>query len=191
MKKGEPNILTVDRPVLFGVTSGSTGEPKFIPVTKYSRSKKTDVMDLWIYYMSRDHPEVFDGKVLAIVSPEVQGYTPSGTPYGAETGHGYRNLPDVVKSLYVLPYPVFQIEDYNARYYTILRIAMEHNVTTVATLNPSTIILLCQRINRVRGIENLGISENIITSLESHCIVSARDHGMLYLYLTVGWACSY
>ena len=32
---------------------------------------KADVMDLWIYYISKDHPDLFDGKLLAIVSPDV------------------------------------------------------------------------------------------------------------------------
>ena len=111
MTKGESNILTIDKPILFGITSGTTGKPKFVPVTKYSRSKKTDVMDLWLYHISRQYPEIFDGKILAIISPEVEGHTESGVPYGAETGHGYKNLPDVVKGLYVLPYEVFEIED--------------------------------------------------------------------------------
>ena len=149
MTKGETNVLTIDKPILFGLTSGTTGKPKFIPVTKYSRSKKADVMDLWLYYISKDHPEIFDGKILAIVSPEVEGYTECGIPYGAESGHAYKNLPDVVKGLYVLPYHVFEITDYDARYYTILRIGMENNVTTIATMNPSTMLLLCQKIGKM------------------------------------------
>ena len=149
MTKGESNVLTIDKPILFGITSGTTGKPKFVPVTKYSRSKKTDVMDLWLYHISRQHPEIFDGKILAIISPEVEGHTESGVPYGAETGHGYKNLPDVVKGLYVLPYEVFEIEDYDSKYYTILRIGMEQNVTTIASMNPSTILLLCQKIEKM------------------------------------------
>ncbi|MFQ5953030.1 MAG: GH3 auxin-responsive promoter family protein [Candidatus Omnitrophota bacterium] len=150
MKKGESNILTVDEPILFGVTSGTTGRQKFVPITNYSRTKKADVMDLWIYYISKDHPDVFDGKILAIVSPEVEGHTESGVPYGTETGHGYKNLPDVVRALYVLPYEVFEIKDYESKYYSILRLAMEENVTTIATMNPSTIVLLCQKIEKIK-----------------------------------------
>lgn len=146
MANGEANILTHDKVMLFGVTSGTTGKPKFIPVTEYSRSKKVDVMNLWLYYISRDHPNIFKGKILAIVSPEVEGHTKVGIPHGAETGHGYRNMPGLVKNLYVIPYQVFEIKHYDARYYTILRLAMEQDITTLASLNPSTIILLCQKI---------------------------------------------
>ncbi|MFC1549075.1 GH3 auxin-responsive promoter family protein [Candidatus Omnitrophota bacterium] len=177
MKTGETNVLTVDKPVLFGTTSGTTGKQKFIPVTPYSRVKKSDVMDLWVYYISRDHPEIFDGKILAIVSPEVEGYTDSGVPFGAESGHGYKNMPGVVKALYVLPYEVLEIKDYDSKYYCILRLAMEENITTIATMNPSTVVLLCQKINEmkddlIKDIDNgalkgdLNISDDLRRMLE-------------------------
>ncbi|MEA3489648.1 MAG: GH3 auxin-responsive promoter family protein [Candidatus Omnitrophota bacterium] len=177
MAKGEPNILTGDKPVFFSITSGSTGQPKLVPVTKYSQSKNSDVVNLWAYYIARDHPRIVNGKILSIVSPESVGHTASGASYGAESGHAYKNLPAVIKSLYSLPYEVFEIEDYDARYYTILRIGMEHNITTIATMTPSTIILLCQRIEKVWGDvikdirngtlkKNLDIPANIRKTLE-------------------------
>jgi hypothetical protein len=146
MKKGEANVLTADKVVFFGITSGTTGAPKLIPVTKYSDARKNALMDVWAYYTCMDHPNVFDGKILAIISPEVKSHTEAGIPYGPEDGHAYNNLLRIVKRLYVIPYQVFYIDNYDARYYCILRIAMEHNITTIATLNPSSLILLCQRI---------------------------------------------
>ena len=150
LTRGETNILTVDKPILFGVTSGTTGKPKYIPVTDFTRNKKKEVMDIWTYYILRDHPKILNGKILAIVSPEIEGYTTSKIPFGAESGHAYKNMPEVVKNLYVLPYEVFEIKDYDAKYYCILRIAMEQNISTIATLNPSTILLLCQRIEKAK-----------------------------------------
>ena len=147
MTKGGTNILTVDKVILFGLTSGTTARQKFIPVTDYSRRKKADVADLWAYYIARDHPDLLKGKIFAIINTEVEGFTESGVPYGAESGHGYKNLPIPVRHLYVLPYPVFDILDYESRYYCILRIGMECDITTLATLNPSTIVLLCQKID--------------------------------------------
>ena len=149
MARGEKNILTGDKPVFFSLTSGSTGEPKLLPITEYSRNKKNYVMNLWMYYIIRDHPEASSGKILAIVSPEHDGDTPSGVICGAESGYGYKNIPSAVKNIYAIPYPVFEIPDYDARYYTILRIAMEKDISDIATMTPSTIILLCKRIERV------------------------------------------
>ena len=163
MTKGEKGVLTADDPEFFGVTSGTTCNPKYIPVTKYSRAKKAALMDLWSYYILRDHPEVLDGKVLAIISPDTEGTTESGLYYGAESGHAYKNLPDFVKKMYAIPYEVFTIKDYAARYYCVLRIGMGEDVSTLATLNPTAIVLLCQRITEwqdsiIRDIEKGTIS---------------------------------
>jgi len=146
LKNGENNILTADKVVFFATTTGTTAKPKLIPETNYSRSKKVNAIDIWGYYISRDHPKVFDGKILAIISPEIEGITKAGIPCGAESGHSYKNLPGVIKHQYSLPYEVFEIKDCESRYYTILRISMGQNITNIATLNPSTILLLCQKI---------------------------------------------
>ena len=150
MAKGENNILTPDKAIFFGITSGTTGKPKLIPVTEYSRARKAELMRLWTYYISKRHPHLLDGNVLAIISPEIKSYTESGIPYGPEDGHAYNNLPSVIKNKYVLPYEVFCINNYDARYYCMLRIAMEYSISTIATLNPSTLTLLCERIDGLK-----------------------------------------
>ncbi|MCX5665867.1 MAG: GH3 auxin-responsive promoter family protein [Candidatus Omnitrophica bacterium] len=152
MANGASNVLTKDEVIFFGLTSGTTGKPKLIPVTKFSRAKKSETLDLWAYYISRDHPGVLDGKILAIINPEDVAFTKKGIPYGAESGHAYKNLPAIIRGLYAIPYDVFRIKDYESRYYCILRIAMGQDITTVATLNPSTIILLCQKIEKYKEI---------------------------------------
>ena len=151
MASGEKNILTADAPVFFGRTSGTTGKPKLIPVTEYSRSKKAELMALWTYYISRDHPDITDGKIFAIIDPETKTFSPSGLPCGPENGHAYINLPYIIKSVCAIPYEAFEIEDYNARYYSILRMAMGYNITTLATLNPSAIIILCEKVKEWQG----------------------------------------
>lgn len=148
IKKGEDNVLTRDKVVFFGLTSGTTGKPKLIPVTNFSRRKKAETMALWAYYISKDYPDILKGKVLAIINPEDEAFTERGISYGAESGHAYKNMPSVVKNFYAIPHAVYHIQDYEARYYSILRFAMAVNITTLATLNPSTIVLLCQKIEK-------------------------------------------
>lgn len=167
MTKGEEGILTSDKCVYFGLTSGTTNHPKFIPVTKFSRDRKSEVSSLWAYYISRDHPDIFKGKILAIVNSEKEGYTESGCMYGTETGHGYKNLPEFVRDLYAIPYPVYEIKDYSSRYYCIMRIALEKNITTIATLNPTTILLLCRMVEESK--------DNIIDDIEHGTLLSSLD----------------
>jgi hypothetical protein len=148
MLKGERNILIKDRPIFFGITSGTTSSPKFIPVTKLSRRQKSKVMSVWLYHVLSDHPEALKGKAFVVMSPAVEGYAASGVPYGSESGDAYKNMPALISKHYALPYDVFCIKDYEARYYTMLRIGMEENVTNISTMNPLTILVLCQKIDR-------------------------------------------
>ena len=144
--RGEPKQLTSERPVLFAMTSGTTGDAKYIPVTPESRGAKADLMKVWISSFFKDHPEIFSERVLSIVSPEVEERAPDGTPCGSESGHAYRNIPGPIRSLYACPYEVFEIEDYESRYYTILRIAAAQSLSLIVTVNPSTLLVLCERL---------------------------------------------
>jgi hypothetical protein len=150
IRSGGRNILTKDDVIFFGLTSGTTGKPKLIPVTRFSRAKKAETMDLWAYYISRDHPHILNGKILALVNPDDYDMTEGGALVGAESGHAYRNMPSIVKRFYAVPYEVFLIEDYEAKYYCILRVALAQRITTIATLNPNTIVLLCHKIEKYR-----------------------------------------
>ena len=167
IKKGENNIFTKDKVIFFGLTSGTTGKPKLIPVTNFSRAKKAETMSLWAYYISRDHPRILDGKILAVINPDDDETVERDVLVGAESGHAYRNMPGIVTGLYAIPYSVFLIQDYESKYYCILRIALEQNITTIATLNPSTIVLLCHKIDKykdqiLKDIEKGTINEDMI-----------------------------
>jgi hypothetical protein len=143
---GRPNQLTKEPPVLFTTTSGTTGNRKYIPMTREGKRAKSHLTWLWFCGMYRDHPGIVGGRILSVVSPEVESYAPSGVPCGAESGHGYRTMPGPVKSMYTAPYPVFAVEDYEAKYYTLLRLAAGQDISCIATVNPSTVVLLGDRL---------------------------------------------
>jgi hypothetical protein len=134
--------------MLFAMTSGTTGDAKYIPVTPESRDEKAALMRLWMSALYRDHPDIFNGRVLSVVSPEMEERAPDGTPCGSESGHAYRNVPAPIRSLYACPYEVFEIGDYEARYYTILRIAAAQSLSLIVTVNPSTLLVLCERLKQ-------------------------------------------
>ena len=164
--RGEPKQLTIEQPVLFAMTSGTTGDAKYIPVTPESRGAKADLMKVWISSFFKDHPEIFSERVLSIVSPEVEDRAPDGTPCGSESGHAYRNIPAPIRSLYACPYEVFEIEDYESRYYTILRIAAAQSLSLIVTVNPSTLLVLCERLAKhtdsiIRHVRRGGLPKEI------------------------------
>jgi len=147
--RGEKNVLVVEDPTMFAQTSGTTGNAKYIPVTPTCQGRDhSDQMRTWIYKASQKHPGMFKGKVISMVSPAVEGHTESGLPYGSTSGHIYSNMPSVVRSTYAIPYDVFLIEDYDAKYYTLMRIGVAENISFVATANPSSIIKMCEFADR-------------------------------------------
>ena len=146
MTAGEKNILTAEPPVMFARTSGTTGEPKYIPITRTCRRSERDGFSrTWVYHALAAHPEIYDTKVVSLVSPAVEGYTPSGIPYGSVSGAIYRNMPAIVRRNYVIPYAVFEIADYQAKYYAITRLTLEQDVSMLCTANPSSILKLCEK----------------------------------------------
>lgn len=144
---GEADVLLAGKPCYYATTSGSTGQPKFIPVTvAQKQSAHQDAARLWGYSLQQNHPGAFSGKSLVIVSPAVEGHAPDGTPYGSISGQYIQDLDEAIRHKYLLPYDVYCISDYDARYYTILRLGLaDADVSLVSSTNPSTLSLLAEK----------------------------------------------
>ena len=145
---GEPNSSPSIRRCCSPPRAGRPGRPKYIPMTREGKEAKSRLTWLWLCGLYRDHPGIVGGRILSVVSPEIEGHAPSGVPIGAESGHAYRTVPPPVRSMYTSPYQVFTIDDYEAKYYTLLRLAAGQNISLIATVNPSTIVLLADRLGR-------------------------------------------
>ncbi len=143
---GDKNVLTAEDPVMFGRTSGTTGRPKFIPITPSFYEEFSKMQKMWQRKMIADHRGMLRGKILSVMSPEVDGYTECGIPYGAMSGHSYRLQYPLAQKRYSVPYEVTCVKDFEARYYLALRMAVEHDVTAIAAMNPSTILLLMKKL---------------------------------------------
>jgi hypothetical protein len=133
-----------EEPKFYSVTSGTTGVPKYVPVLESTMKAHKRTSDLFFYYLWKDRDALFDGKILGIVSPAVEGYMPnSGSPRGSTSGQIYKGIPKIVQSKYVVPVEVFAIEDYDLKYLLILRLGMVHeDLSYISTANPSTIVRL-------------------------------------------------
>lgn len=147
MTRGEENVLTAEAPVMFSQTSGTTGKPKFIPVTPTCQRQGGTAT--WLYFARNDHPEMFAGKVITVVSPAIEGHTDGGIPYGSTSGMIIRELPKIVQHTYAVPYEAFEIDDYDAEYYTLLRFGMAESVSFLGSANPSSILMLAEMGDRL------------------------------------------
>lgn len=177
-KNGEANVLFPGKPMMYATTSGTTKEPKWIPITnEYYSNVYSKMTHLWLYSFMMHRPKVFEGKCLSIVGKAIEGKAPDGTVYGSVSGVTRRDCPEFMKGLYAESADVFDIADYKARYYTLMRTGIEQDLYLLITANPSTIIEMQKNVNElfedyVKDIENgtlkegLNIPENVRKALE-------------------------
>jgi len=175
---GEQNVLTTEPVKRFFLTSGSTAKSKYIPVTNtFVRSKSRAFGVYWSEVFAR-HAAVKAGRM-------VTNFSDSGEPTRAP-GSG---LPCTSESAYwagvtratslsqtpIIPKSVAQIGDSDSRYYAIARILLEEQFSVIMTLNPSTIVLLFQKIAQfgealVHDVRNGGLGAHV------RCGDAVRDY---------------
>jgi len=137
--------LNTEQPIMYAQTSGSTGKPKYIPVLNSTISDYRNSQHIMAYSIYASIKGVYKGKILAVVSPATEGFTNEGTPYGSMSGLIYNSMPALMRSKYVIPAKIFEIEDYEKKYYEMTLHAMtEKNITMIATANPSTLVKIEQ-----------------------------------------------
>jgi hypothetical protein len=147
-QNGEANALTAEPVLMFTMTSGSTGRPKLIPVTETTRRNHRQLTRLWYYRALIDHPDLFSGKLLGLVSPAVEGRTAGSIPFGAASGLIYQSSPSWIQNAYAVPYKISEVKNFEAKYYLTMRLALEHDITFLGTPNPSTILKLVETVNQ-------------------------------------------
>lgn len=145
---GDPAVLTAAPVRMLLETSGTTGTPKWLPVTDaWARSYKA-AQELWVLGMLRDDEEIRHGKAFSIVSPAERTRSPGGVPVGSNTGRMFLAQPWWMRLRAPIPYRAYLLADPEVRAYTLLRLALAHRVTTWTTANPSTILLYCRHLAR-------------------------------------------
>jgi hypothetical protein len=141
---GEQNVLTAQAPFMLAMTSGTTSEPKYIPVTRALQSQTARLMSAWLYRAERNHRGLLDHASVGIVSRAVEGHTPNGIPYGSASGLIYKNIPAFIRRSYAVPYLVSELHDYDERYFAAARFAVARRVSFIATPNPQTLLRLAE-----------------------------------------------
>lgn len=147
-KNGEANVLFPGKPMMYATTSGTTKEPKWIPITRrYYKNVYSKISKIWLYSAYKYKPSVFDDAGTSIVGKVIEGYAPDGTICGSVSGIVRRDLPKFIKAIYAEHDDVYAINDHRARYYCIVRMGLERDIRILVTPNPSTIIELQDSVN--------------------------------------------
>jgi hypothetical protein len=161
--KGEVDVIVPGKPAYYATTSGTTGKPKYIPVT-YETSKHShrDVSLIWLYFLARRSIGFLDDYLLAVTGQQVEGNAPDGTPFGSASGQLRAGLPKFMQKLYAVPEEVFRIADYDARYYCLALFSLKVQISHISTANPSTLVILFETIQHHH--------EQLIKDIELGCI---------------------
>ena len=142
-KKGERNVLIPGKPLMYATTSGTTSQPKWIPIsTTYMKDVYKSMSHIWLDNFGRLRPKFLSGGLVVSVAKVVEGYAEDGTIFGSVSGVTAKELPGFIRERFVTPSEVYDIKDYTARYYTMMRLAIAHSVTYIVAPNPSTIMEL-------------------------------------------------
>jgi hypothetical protein len=149
MIQGEKNVLTYQEPFFFSTTSGTTGEPKYIPITPDFEKEYND--RLWLFTFLRTYPcSGYFNSILAIVSQPSDEVTPGGIPCGSHSHRTYCRQSRLIRAIYALPREVFAIDDWYARYYAILRLSLEKPVRIMFATHPNSLLTLAQKADEVK-----------------------------------------
>jgi GH3 auxin-responsive promoter len=146
-RTGAP-ALTSETPLSYAQTSGSTGVPKYIPITPTLLGFHKQEQALFSFLQHRACPAAFDGKAWGIMGAAVEGHLDTGHVVGSVSGHLYRSLPRLIQKRFVIPPEVSSIADYDLKYLVILRLALnEPTITYIGSPNPSTFLRLIGVLN--------------------------------------------
>lgn len=134
---GEHNALIQERPFLYHSTSGTTGTPKMIPVTRHCEAAAKQTLETWLCKALLDNPKLLDGRVFALLNAGIDGLTDDRTPFGAVSGNIYFRLPPAIRPAYSNAYDLYHIEDLAARHYTLLRFGLHQDCSFLMSGNPA------------------------------------------------------
>lgn len=184
VQHGEQGLLTSAAVKRFFVTSGSTAKAKYIPVTNPYVRAKSRAFGIYWSTVFEQHPAAKAGRMVTNFSDSgAPMHTPGGLPCGSESSYwaGVTRATQL-KSKPIIPKMVAQIGGSDARYYAIARILLEESFSVIMTLNPSTILLLFQKLGQfadqlIADIEHGGLQGDVSVKDEVRAYIAQAYPG--------------
>ncbi len=174
LKVGDTQALLgpENRLLMFTLSSGTTSDSKFIPVTTQFLNDYRRGWQIWGVHTYDARPGLNHKNILQVTSDYSRYQTPAGTPCGNISGLAVAMQRPVVRFLYTIPFVVSKIDNPLAKYYMILRLALaDDNIGLITTANPSTVMQLAtladtEKESLIRDIADGTLSERFAISQE-------------------------
>lgn len=143
--------LSTEAPAFYAQTSGTSGTPKYIPVTPTMLRYHREEQAVFSYLQHRACPAAYEGRAFGVMGAAVEDRLDSGHVVGSISGHLYSALPRTVRGRLVVPPEVASIADYERRYQVLALLALAApDVTYAGSPNPSTFVRLLDVLNANR-----------------------------------------
>jgi len=136
--------LTSLPPVYYAKTSGTTGNSKFIPVTRTGLGQMKMAQRLLSVALWRG-TDFFSGSILGMASPWREGRLENGVAFGSSSGSAYRSLSRLLTGKFATPPQAFEITDVAAKYQVYaMAVLASPDISGIVTANPSSILKICE-----------------------------------------------
>ena len=148
---GDVNALFAPgtRVLMFAMTSGTTGQPKRLPITAELFREYRAGWRMWGAGVYGDHVDLMTKRTIQLASDWQQYRAPSGVPCGQISGLAAMTRPWLSQFIFSLPPKVSLIHDPSARHYATLRFSLaSERVGMIITANPSTLVEFAHRADR-------------------------------------------
>lgn len=145
--QGERNVLTVETPYFFAMTAGSTGDYKYIPITRRFKRELDRSVYAFYHLLETNCPEFRSAPLQFFVGSAEGGQSPGGIPQGFVSGFNYKNLPAFIRRKFVVPYWVFTQPDMDDRFYAIGRfLTAKNSLAGFGGFSPLAIMSVIKRL---------------------------------------------
>ena len=148
LMNGERNILCHDSIKAFFETSGTTSQPKYIPVTSSFINDKAKAMNIYWKLIYDKFPDLQYKKIVMNFSSGTSfKTTENGIIIGQESDYWNLITRNIKKtSRWPIYYDLLKIDDYEVRYYCIALLLLQDEVGAFMSPNPSTLLVLFKTI---------------------------------------------
>lgn len=148
---GTDNALTAEVPHYFAKTSGTTGQPKYIPINLQTQKNFQKTQQLIAYAIYKDHPDYLSGNIYSIVGKEVEEVLANKWPCGSMSGKLYSLTNPLVRAKHIFQTDISLLNDSEKKYLYLAALALLSPQTTFyASPNPSTLVKIFDVINNSR-----------------------------------------
>lgn len=137
-----------ERPLMFARSSGTTGAPKHIPVTRRFVDHYRRGWDIFGIHMLRDHQTNPLDYFVHLAGSERQEVTPSGLPAGLISGLSAEMQRWIIRRFYPAPPETRHIDDGAAKAYVTMRMAMDKNPAFIVSANPISTMSLARIVDQ-------------------------------------------